>query len=184
MPKNRSIVILAISLAVLLGTECGIPFPSRTKAPASKPIEQSLNRYRFVLPDNYIGWVRIDVGVPKAEPWEFKQGSVTATIPESGVTQTQSALDSAAEVLLYYQRADRLVSVRRGRYPHYVNPTEIVVTHKDGRWVTQGSWYFFAGPYSLKGDYSFNVPPHSKANLPTPGRMAAPPETQPPTGPN
>jgi len=178
VPKNRSIIILTISLAVLLGTECGIPFPTRTNAPAPGPVERS--QYQFGLPDNYIGWVRIDVGVPEAEPWEFEQGILTATIPESGVTQTRSALDTRAEVLLYYQRAGSPVSVPSEMYTHYVNAAEVLVTHKDGRWVTKGSWYFFAGPRSLKGDYPFNVPPHSKANLPTPGRMAAPPpETEP-----
>jgi hypothetical protein len=187
VPKNRSIIILTISLAVLLGTECGIPVSNRTNAPAPKPIKQFLYQYRFVLADNYIGWVRIDIGVAKAEQWQFENDTVTATIPESGVKQTESELYTTARVQLYYQRAGDLVPVPDSLYSRNIHANGVFVTRKRGRWgPTKGSWYFFVGPRSLEGKYLFNVPPHSNASLPTPGRMAAPaaPETQPPAGPN
>ncbi len=185
MPKNRSIVILAISLAVLLGTECGIPFPSRTNAPAPRPIQQPSYRYRFVLPENYIGWVQIDVGVPKAEPWEFEQGTLTATIPESGVTQTKSALHSAAEVRLYYLHAGELENVPDNMNLHFVTANGVLVPGKWGRYgLKKGTWYFFVGPPSLRVRYSGILLPSSHASVPTPGRMTAPPNTQPPSEPN
>ena len=58
MPKNRSLVIMAVSLAVLLSTQCRFP-------------DLPQLRYRFVLPDNYIGWVRIDFGISSAPYWSF-----------------------------------------------------------------------------------------------------------------
>jgi len=185
VPKNRSIVILAISLAVLLGTECGIPLPSHTaRVPPSQPIERSPNLYHFVLPDNYIGWVRIDVGVPKAEPWEFEQSTLTATIPESGVAQTRSTLDTMAEVRLYYQHAGELEDVPDDMYLHFVTANGVIVPREWGlNSLTKGTWYFFVGPPSLTGRYSGILLPSSRASVPTPGRTAAPAETQPPSGP-
>ena len=108
MPKNRSILILTISLALLLCTVCG---GVNYSANAPKPIPQYQYQYRFLLPDNYVGWVQIDIGVRGAEPWLFESDTVTATIPESGVTQTQSELYTGAEVLLDYHRAGKLVPV-------------------------------------------------------------------------
>ena len=75
MPKNFSITIITISLAVLLATECGY----------NQTVE-----YRFVLPDNYIGWVEIDFGAPSGPDWQFAKLTTTVTIPETGVAETRS----------------------------------------------------------------------------------------------
>jgi hypothetical protein len=175
VPKNRSIIILTVSLAVLLGTECGIPVSNRTDAPAPKPIKQFQYQYSFVIPDNYIGWVRIDIGVPKAEQWQFEQDTVTATIPESGVKQTESELYATAHIQLFYQRARSLVPVPDEMYMHFVQVGGVFVTSKMGRWgPKKGSWYFFVGPPSLRGTYPLSVPPKSHDPVPTPGRMATP----------
>ncbi len=72
--RNRLLIIATISLATLLATQC-------TYTPT--PIH-----YRFVLPDNYMGWVRIDFGVPSAPDWTFSNLTTTVTIPETGVEQT------------------------------------------------------------------------------------------------
>jgi hypothetical protein len=181
VPTNRSIIILTTSLAVLLGTACGIQFGTHPPSPKPIPAKQFQYQYRFLLPENYIGWVRIDVGVRKAQRWEFEQdNTVTATIPESGVKQTESGLFETAEVLLYYQRAGDLVPVPDEMYTHFVGASGVKVTRKNGRWgPTKGSWYFFVGPRTLKGDYPFSVAPNSHDPVPAPGRIAAPPpETQ------
>jgi hypothetical protein len=170
VPKNRSIIILAISMAVLLGTECGVNYSAHPPTP--KPIER--HRYRFVLPDNYVGWVRIDLGVPKAEPWQMEQDTVTVTIPESGIKQTESELYTMADVLLYYQHAGDLVRVPDSMYDHYVLANGVTVPLKWGRWgLKKGTWYLFVGPQSLRGHYPA-IMLNSNATAPTPGRMATP----------
>jgi len=75
--RNRSLIIVTISLATLLATQCTYTPPPRN--------------YHLVLPDNYIGWVRIDFGVPSAPDWHFINFTTTLTIPETGVEQIRSS---------------------------------------------------------------------------------------------
>ena len=170
MPKNRSIIILTISLAVLLGTECSFP---------ALPIS-----YRFVLPNNYIGWVRIDFGMSSAPDWRFSQFTTTVTIPETGVEESKLEmfrLNPKEQVFLYYQRGADLVSVPDELYGHPLVPNYLLMSRKrtsDG--MKRGSWYFFVGPASLRGPYSAKAEwgPHDK--VPTPGRITTPTAEPPP----
>ena len=170
MPKNRSLIIIAVSLAVLLGTQCSFP---------DLPI-----RYRFVLPDNYIGWVRIDFGISSAPAWRFSQFTTTVTIPETGVEQSNLEmfrLNPKEQVFFYYQRGADLVSVPDELYSHPVVPNYLRVPRKRKPYtMKQGSWYFFVGPASLKGPYSAKAVwgPHDK--VPTPGRITTPTAEPPP----
>jgi len=173
VPKNRSLIIIAVSLAVLLGTQCGFP---------DLPI-----RYRFVLPDNYVGWVRIDFGISSAPDWRFDQLTTTVTIPEIGVEQSNLEmfrLNPKEQVFLYYQRGGDLVSVPDEFYSHLLAPYYLFVSRKRASdKVKKGSWYFFVGPASLKGPYSAKAVWGPRDKVPTPGRITAP-EAQPPPAPS
>ncbi len=170
MLKNRSIIILTISLAVLLGTECSYP---------ALPIS-----YRFVLPDNYIGWVRIDFGVSSAPQWHFSQFTTTVTIPETGVEESKLEmfqLNPKEQVLLYYQRGGDLVTVPDELHSHPLVPNYVLVPrNRKTDMMKKGSWYFFVGPASLRGSYSAKAVWGRRDKVPTPGRITTPTAEPPP----
>ncbi len=170
MPKNRSIIILTISLAVLLGTECSYP---------ALPIS-----YRFVVPDNYIGWVRIDFGISSASNWRFSNLTTTVTIPETGVEQSNLEmfqLNPKEQVILYYQRDGDLVTVPSELYDHPLVPNYVhVPRNRKTDTMKRGSWYFFVGPASLKGPYSAKAVWGPRDKVPTPGRITTPAAEPPP----
>jgi hypothetical protein len=167
LPKNFSITIITISLAVLLATECGY----------NPTVE-----YRFVLPDNYIGWVEIDFGAPSGPDWRFSQLKTTVEIPETGVAETRSPIglvpSKRARVVLFYQNGRNVVPVPSELYSGPVQDNSLIKPIKGPQRSAArqdaGSWYFFVGPPSLRGPY----PSHGKlkpdAKAPTPGRITVP----------
>jgi hypothetical protein len=170
--RNRSLIIVTISLATLLATQCTYRIPPTTQ-------------YRFILPDNYIGWVRIDFGVTSAPDWRsLSNSTTTVTIPETGVEQTGSPFPSTpgegtegTEVLLYYQRGDDLVPVPDYLYSHTLFMSTLVQPFKlpqNSRAPRKGSWYFFVGPASLRGRFPPRGVLHHGAKVPTPGRITVP----------
>ncbi len=165
--RNRSLIIVTISLATLLATQC-----TYTLTPI---------HYRFVLPDNYIGWVRIDFGVPFTPDWTFSNLATTVTIPETGVEQTMFGFPSTPrksdELLLYYYRGGDLVPVPDDLYDHSLFMSTLVVPFKlpkNSRAPRKGSWYFFVGPASLRGRFPQSGVLHRRAKVPTPGRITTP----------
>jgi hypothetical protein len=175
VPKTRPIIILAFSLAVLLGTACGGYNP---------PVV-----YRIVLPDNYIGWLRVDFGISSAPEWRFYQLATTVTIPETGVEQTQYEmfrLNGKEQVFLYYRRGGELVRVPDELYAHPLVPNYVFEPRKrKSHTIRKGSWYIFVGPPSLRGQYSPKAVWEPRDRVPTPGRMDIPSQkTQSPAEPN
>jgi hypothetical protein len=167
LPKNLAITIITISLAVLLATDC-----------AYNPHVE----FRFVLPENYIGWVKIDFGDPSGSVWQFNQLKTTVTIPETGVAETQMSFATIPSkrdlVSLFYQNGPDLGPVPSELYSRPVQDNSLVKPFKrpkkSTRYRQAGSWYFFVGPPSLRGPY----PSHGKlkpdAKAPTPGRITVP----------
>ena len=183
--RNRSLIIVTISLATLLATQCTYTPPPRN--------------YHLVLPDNYIGWVRIDFGVPSAPDWHFINFTTTLTIPETGVEQIRSSFvppGKSAELLLYYDRGGDLVPVPDNLYDHSLfmstlllavkRPKKSVANSKENSpalsdfpqaqvWIpAKGSWFFFVGPASLRGRFPPRGVLHHGAKVPTPGRITTP----------
>ncbi|MGO9590274.1 MAG: hypothetical protein ACLP3K_09565 [Candidatus Acidiferrales bacterium] len=165
--RNRLLIIATVSLATLLATQCTYTLP---------PIH-----YRFVLPDNYIGWVRIDFGVPSAPDWTFSDLTTTVTISETGVEQTHSPFATprkSDELLLYYYRGGDLVPVPDDLYDHSLFASTLVLPFKPPKKSPparpKGSWYFFVGPASLRGRFPTRGKLHRGAKLPTPGRIITP----------
>ncbi|MFZ0980215.1 MAG: hypothetical protein WAN23_12515 [Candidatus Acidiferrales bacterium] len=166
--RNRLLIIATISLATLLATQC-------TYTPT--PIH-----YRFVLPDNYMGWVRIDFGVPSAPDWTFSNLTTTVTIPETGVEQTGSVFlstpEKGEEIVLYYYRDGDLVPVPEDLYDHSLFASTLVLPFKPPKKSAparpKGSWYFFVGPASLRGRFPPRGVLHHGAKVPTPGRITVP----------
>ncbi len=155
--------MVTISLATLLATQCAYTPPLILHC---------------VLPDNYIGWVRIDFGVASAPEWNFTE---TVTIPETGVEQTQFSFGTPRrndEVEFSYDRGGHLVPVPDDLYDHSLFASTLVqpfkLPKKSAPAMVKGSWYFFVGPPSLRGQFPSRGVLHRGAKLPTPGRITTP----------
>lgn len=95
--------------------------------------------YRIILPDAYVGWVRVDFRVPGAPTLPVEDGFEVLTVPENGVVITTSDVRaSPAYDEVFFGR-----SGLRVRAPYY------------GRGITRGhstlpnailSWWVFFGP--------------------------------------
>lgn len=81
---NRSarIAVGALTVALLTGLALWLSVSARNSTrPAS----------RFLIPEGYIGWVRIEFGVQGAPPLPMEGGEYILKIPPDGVLRTSSA---------------------------------------------------------------------------------------------
>ena len=76
--------------------------------------ENSRRTYRFMIPDRYVGWVKIEFNIKAAPPLPFKDGYYVFEIPAAGRFQTSSDGEfGLADDEYYYVSGDskrRLVS--------------------------------------------------------------------------
>jgi len=65
---------------------------------------------RFLIPEGYIGWVRIEFEVPGESPLPLESGQMVARIPPSGLLKTSSPerYGWARDSYLYYSSAGDL----------------------------------------------------------------------------
>ena len=62
---------------------------------------------RCLLPDGYIGWVRVEYGIDRALPLPIEAAHCIIKIPECGVLATSSELDYTRVADDYYYYSDR-----------------------------------------------------------------------------
>jgi hypothetical protein len=94
--------------------------------------------HRFVLPDGYIGNVRVDFLVPGAPPLSEEDGFHLVVVPESGVVSTSSDMrTSPKRDEVFFQRGDVRV-----RAPYSVRGN--TYTPKEPGAVIK--WWIFFGP--------------------------------------
>lgn len=60
--------------------------------------------YRFLIPEGYVGWIRVDFDVPGAPPLPIEDGFYIFKFPDSGRLQTSSSdvVESRRNEFLYY----------------------------------------------------------------------------------
>ena len=60
--------------------------------------------YRFLIPEGYVGWIRVDFNVPDAPPLPVEDGFYIFKFPETGRLQTSSSdvVESRRNEFLYY----------------------------------------------------------------------------------
>lgn len=136
-------------------------------------------RYRVILPDGYIGWVRVDFGIPSAPALEINQSGYEATVmvPESGVVATRSNILVGMHDFydFYYQEPNGFKRVPKSLYVKNLDAGGF--TAKDTKSplaIKPLSWYFFIGPKSLRNNIGRNTTTADLAKgipLPTPGRI-------------
>ena len=154
--------MVTISLATLLATQCAYTPPLILHC---------------VLPDDYIGWVRIDFGVASAPEWNFTE---TVTIPETGVEQTQFRSEPPGETTKSSSPTIVAATSCPCRMIYMIIPFSSTLVQpfklpkKSAPAMVKGSWYFFVGPPSLRGRFPSRGVLHRGAKLPTPGRITTP----------
>lgn len=83
--------------------------------------------YRFVLPEGYVGWVRVDFSVDEASPLSIEEGFRLVVIPEGGTVSTSDPiLLGQFREEVYYGSGDS-----RTRAPDF--GSRVTVENKQGR---------------------------------------------------
>jgi hypothetical protein len=113
--------------------------------------------YRFILPDSYVGWVRIDFSVESAGDLDVSADNVaTVIVQENGIAQTGSTFVSGARerYQLFYRVNDRLKPVPRSLYTSSFMLGGFSLTqHSASGEPSALSRYFLVGPKSLRNQY-------------------------------
>ncbi len=115
--------------------------------------------YRIILPDGYVGWVRVDFELESAPELALNKDNDTAKIvvPESGFVQTSTMMFASltkTRYLMFYQKGEQLTKVPKNYYSRAIDADGVsggADDYKDGR--TALSWYFFVGPKSMRAQY-------------------------------
>jgi hypothetical protein len=80
-PRRARLVVTISSAAVVIAIVSGAVFSTHTsRRPSSK----------ILIPDNYVGWVRIEFQVPGSQPVPIDRDRYVFTIPPDGVLKTSS----------------------------------------------------------------------------------------------
>jgi hypothetical protein len=155
-----------VAVAILLATAC----------PASSTWFKPDVTWHIILPNDYVGWVRIDFEDRSATELNVTEDNVaTVLIPESGIARTSSTWVSGVResYRLYYRDNNRLKPVSSRFYSHKWMLDGFSTEQVDASGKPRAiSWYFFIGPKSLREKDP------SKAHIPTgtpqpvPGRIA------------
>jgi hypothetical protein len=94
--------------------------------------------YRIVLPDGYVGWVRVDFQVPGAPPLAEEDGFGLLVVPESGEVATSSDMRTSPkrDEVFFDRRGGRARAQYHGRgITHSPRDPKAVIT-----------WWVFFGP--------------------------------------
>ena len=135
--------------------------------------------YRLVLPDGYVGWVRVDFGVDSA-PEVFKRDRYREVaeikIAEDGRARTSDLevyLSPKTEYDFFYDAKGSLRPVDEDLVSHEMEAGGISARADDyNQPVKPHSWYFFVGPESYRARHPNDEFLRSGAPLPTPGRIS------------
>ena len=79
---------LVITVALIVAAT-GYPFLTIVR----KSPKKKLLPTRYLLPEGYIGWVRVEYGIDRALPLPIEAAHCVVRIPECGVLATSSELD-------------------------------------------------------------------------------------------
>ena len=101
--RSAQIVVGILVLAPLIALSVWLGFGAR---------HESLRSSRFLIPQGYTGWVRIEFEVPGAPPLPIDHGEYTITIPADGVLRTSSPEQYGwARDRYYYDSGQNLSSI-------------------------------------------------------------------------
>jgi hypothetical protein len=134
--------------------------------------------YRLVLPEGYVGWVRVDFGVdsaPKVFKTDNSQEVAEIRVGEDGRARTSDLevyLSPRTEYEFFYDVKGSLAPVDDELVSHETEAGGIGARADDyDQPLNPYSWYFFVGPGSYRAQHPNDGFLRSGAPLPTPGRI-------------
>jgi hypothetical protein len=144
---NRIKKLFMSSASWWLAISCCAPFSGACQ-------EQHRRPSLYLVPEGYVGWVRIDFGVEGAPPLLLEDGHYFFKFPPTGIIQTSSALEEGYAEDKYYYYSDS----GGARQPLHGSVSggggmiwgEVVSRVQDGKELHE---YFFVGTEADFKDY-------------------------------
>jgi hypothetical protein len=136
--------------------------------------------YQFMLPDSYIGWVRVDFGVDSApEIFKGRKSLAEVRVGKDGRARTSQPMVVFAhdgEYKFLYETSKGPVPVPDELVSHEFLAGGITSRADDyEQQVKPSSWYFFIGPKSYRAQHPNSEFLKESAPLPLPGRLQTTP---------
>lgn len=126
--------------------------------------------YRIILPDNYVGWVKVEFEA-KTPPTFDSHRAITLKIGNDGRCQVSSLLvySTATSYEFLYETAAGLRPVRQDFVDHGVDAGGVTAPSDDPHYAT--AWYFFVGPKTYRDQHLTSEFTSRRSPLPTPGPL-------------
>lgn len=147
MRRPLLLITCALALGLLALLNVAGSSPLRDKYP-----------YRFLIPEGYVGWVRIDFNVKDAPPLPVEDGFYVVKIPDTGRLKT-SLQDTLTRRDEFYYFADDT------KYPLSINSQNPTCMIQQRFWgpplghATPNHYrYFFVGPREIYERCTWNEP--------------------------
>jgi hypothetical protein len=126
--------------------------------------------YRIVLPDQYVGWVRVDFEVKTAPAFD-SHDALTFRVGKDGRCQTTSLMvySVPTKYEFLYDTPAGLQPVRDDFVDHEINAGGVTARSDDPHYGT--AWYFFVGPKTYRNQHPTSEFTSHSSLLPTPGPL-------------
>jgi hypothetical protein len=127
--------------------------------------------YRIILPDQYVGWVRVDFEVKTAPAFD-SHDALTFSVGKDGRCQTPSLMvySVPTKYEFFYDTPAGLRPVRDDFVDHAINAGGVTAGSDDPHYGT--AWYFFVGPEVYRNQHPSSEFASHSSPLPTPGPMS------------
>jgi hypothetical protein len=126
--------------------------------------------YRIILPDQYVGWVRVDFEVKTAPAFDG-HNAITFRIGKDGRSQSTSLMVYSVPTKydFLYDTPAGLRPIRDDFVDHSTDAGGVTAQSDDPHYGT--SWYFFVGPKAYRTQHPASEFTSHVSPLPTPGPL-------------
>jgi hypothetical protein len=126
--------------------------------------------YRIILPDQYVGWVRVDFAVETPPALDAHNVS-TFRIGKDGTCQTPSLIvySVPTKYEFFYDTPTGPKPVRDDFVDHGTDAGGLTARSDNPRYGT--AWYFFVGPLEYRKQHPTSEFTSQRSPLPTPGPL-------------
>jgi hypothetical protein len=126
--------------------------------------------YRIILPDQYVGWVRVDFEVKTAPAFD-SHDALTFRVGKDGRCQTSSLMVYSVRTKyeFLYDTPAGVRPVRDDFVDHAINAGGVTARSDDPHYAT--AWYFFVGPKMYRNQHPPTAFTSHSSPLPTPGLL-------------
>lgn len=126
--------------------------------------------YRVILPNQYVGWVRVDFGV-KTAPALGPGNALTFKVGKDGTCQTTSLMvyTVPTKYEFYYDTQTGLEPVRDDFVDHSIDAGGVTARSDNPHDGT--AWYFFVGPKEYRKQHPPTEFTSHASPLPAPGPL-------------